>query len=111
MLLAVINDQFDITIEKALQNVYEITRQFQRSELPIAVNRLQMTEDKRLKNQETLQLSYQSLSQFSQKPDKRALIDIYVNYFKRNYIETNKCTWRLLYRSGSWIFFEKLRQT
>ena len=67
MLLAVMNDKFDITIKKALQNVYEITRQFRRGELPIAVNRHQTTEDKRLKKQETLQLSYQSLSQFSQK--------------------------------------------
>ena len=89
MLLAMLNDKYDVVLNEALPHTYDSTRQFQRGELPIAQTRLQRTVDnfftrtKRLYNY----LIYACPS-FYQKPDKTTLTDIY-HTFQKKYNETN----------------------
>ena len=110
MLLAMLNDNYDVVPNETLPHAYDSTRQFQRGELPIAQTRLQKTVDnfftrtKRLYNY----LIYACPS-FYQKPDKTTLTDIYHTFFQKKYNETNTCTWRLLCRCGNCNIFEKLR--
>ena len=109
--LAMLQNNYDIEIGKALQNARDLTRQSQSVELPKVRTRLQKTDDnffartKRLYN-----CLIRACPRLYEKPDKRTLADIYANFFKRKHIERNKCTWRLLCRCGNYIFV-KLRQT
>ena len=36
MLLAILNDNYDVPLERNTRDAYDVTRQFQRGELPIA---------------------------------------------------------------------------
>ena len=107
MLLAMLNDKYDVVLNETLPHAYDSTRQFRRGELPLAQARLQKT------NSSPAQKDYSYLicacPSFHQKPDKTTLTDIHHTFFRKKNNETNTCTWRLLCICGNCNIFEKLR--
>ena len=110
MMLAMLNDKYDVVLKDALPHAYDSTRQFQRGELPTAQTRLQKTVDNFFTRTKRLYNYFiYACPSFYQKPDKTTLTDIYHTFLRKKYNEINTCTWRLLCRYGNCNIFEKLR--
>ena len=58
LLLAVLNDKYDVVLNETLPHACDSTRKFQRGELPIAQTRLQKTVDNFFTRAKRLQLPF-----------------------------------------------------
>ena len=111
MPLVILKDNEDVPLETNTRKAYDVTRQFQRSELPIAHTRLLKTnENYFICTQNLYNCLIRACPAFHQRSDKTTLIDIYRDYFKRMFNEINKCTWRLICKCGNCNVYVKLRQ-
>ena len=111
MLLAILNDNYDVLLERMTRDAYDVNRQFQRGELPIAETRLlEKNENYFMRTKELYKCLIRACPAFHQRPKNTILTSIYRDFFKRMYNETKKCTWRLLRICGNCNIYDKLRQ-
>ena len=109
-LLDILNGNRDVPLLRNFRDADDITRQFQRSELPIAETRLLKTNENYFIHTEKLYTCLlRACAALHQRLNKTTLTDVHQDFFKK-LDETTKCTWKLLCNCWNWNIYDKLRQ-
>ena len=110
MLLALIENKYDVNLKKATYGTCETTRQSNRGEFNLTKTRLQKTDENFFRRTKTLyNCLIRTCSEFKENPNKSSLTNVYFKYFDNAFNELNKCTWKLYCRCGSCNIYNKLK--
>ena len=110
MLLALIENKYDVNLNKATYGTCETTRQSNRGEFQLTKTRLQKTDENFFRRTKTLyNCLIRTCSEFKENPNKSSLTNVYFKYFDNAFNELNKCTWKLYCRCGSCNIYNKLK--
>ena len=110
ILIALLENRYEVEIERKPSELCKIIRQSSRGEFQILESRLQRTDDNFFRRVKHLyNCLIRACPTFSLRPSKATLTYIYQKYFKKMYSEVNKSTWKLLCRCGNCNVYNKLR--